>query len=53
MSSGSFRNIFNNIFTNLIYVIYIYKQNLECNNLRGLISHKTQSNQTDPLARIV
>ena len=31
---------------NLIYLIYMYKENLALNNQRWLICHKTQPNQT-------
>ena len=32
----------NYIFTNHIYLIYMYKQDLVYNNLQGLICHKIQ-----------
>ena len=35
----------NSVFTNYIYLIYMYKQNLALNNLQWLICHKTQPNQ--------
>ena len=37
-----------NGFTNHLYLMYLYKQKLELNNLLWLICSKTQSNQTKP-----
>ncbi len=34
-----------NVFTNHIYLIYMYKEHLALNNLQWLICHKTQPNQ--------
>ena len=34
-----------NVFTNHIYLIYMYKEDLALNNLQWLICHKTQQNQ--------
>ena len=45
MSLGSFKNVFNKMFTNHIYLIDMYKQDLALNNLQWLIYHKTQPNQ--------
>ncbi len=45
MSSGSFKNIINKIFTNHINVIDMYKEDLALINLKWLICHKTQPNQ--------
>ena len=39
-----------NVFTNHIYLIYMYEQELALNNLQGLICHKTQTNQTITLS---
>ena len=33
------------MFTNHIYLIYMYKEDLALNNLQWLICHKTQQNQ--------
>ena len=44
MSSGSFKNVISKIFTNHMYLIYMYKQNLAENNLQLLICHKTKLN---------
>ena len=37
-----------NVITNDIYLIYMYKQDLALNNLQWLICHKTKPNQTKP-----
>ena len=43
MSSGLFKMLASNYsYTNNIYIIYVYKQDLTLNNLQGLICHKTQ-----------
>ena len=34
MSSGSFTNVINKIFTNHIYLLYMYKPDLALNNLQ-------------------
>ena len=34
------------MFTNHIYLIYMYKQDLALNNLQWFICHKTEPNQT-------
>ena len=44
-SSDSFNNVINKMFTNHIYLIYMYKEDLALNNLQWLICHKTQPNQ--------
>ena len=36
------------MFTNYMYLIYMYKQDLTLNNLQGLICHKTKTNQIKP-----
>ena len=36
----------NYLFTNDIYLIYMYNQDLTLKDLQGLICHKTQPNQT-------
>ena len=45
ISLGSFKNVINKLFTNHIYLIYMYKEYLALNNLQWLICHKTQPNQ--------
>ena len=40
----SFKNVIKNVFTNPIYLIYMYKEDLALNNLQWLICHKTQPN---------
>ena len=43
------KNVINKMCLQIIYIyiyIYIYKEDLALNNLRGLICHKTQPNQT-------
>ena len=42
MSLGSFKNVIYKMFTNHIYLIYLYKHDLALNNLQVLICHKTQ-----------
>ena len=44
MSSGPFKNVINKICLQIIYLIYMYKEDLALNNLR-LICYKTQPNQ--------
>ena len=39
------KNVINKLFTNPIYLIYIYKEDLALNNPQWLICHKTQPNQ--------
>ena len=34
-----------NMFTNHVYLIYMYKKNLALNNLQCLICHKSKANQ--------
>ena len=40
------------MFTNHIYLIYMYKQDLVLNDLQLLRCHKTQPNQTKPIFSI-
>ena len=47
MSSGSFENFFNKMFTNHICLIYIYKKDLALNNQKWLVCHKTKPNQAE------
>ena len=43
MSSGLFKNCYlQTIHLQIIYLVYMYKQDLVSNNLHGLICHKTQ-----------
>ena len=44
MNSGSFENAINKMFTNYIYLIYMYKEDLALDNLQVLICHRTQPN---------
>ena len=46
MSLDSFRNIIDRMCLQIIYDIYMYKQDLASNNLQWLICHKTKPNQT-------
>ena len=39
---------YNQMKPNLIYLIYMYKEDLSLKNLQGLIYHKTKPNQTKP-----
>ena len=45
MSSGSFKNVIQKMFTNDVYLIYMYKQDMALNNLQWLICHKTGPTQ--------
>ena len=45
MSSGSFENIIYKMCLEVTYLIYMYKKDVELNNLKWLICHKTQRNQ--------
>ena len=42
MNSGLFKNVINKMCLQLIYLIYMYKQDLVLNNLQWLICHKIQ-----------
>ena len=44
MNSGSFKNI-SKMCLQIIYQIYMYKEDLILNNIQGWIYHKTQPNQ--------
>ena len=46
MSSGSFTNIIYQMLLRIIYLIYIYKENLALNNQQLLICNKIKSIQT-------
>ena len=47
MSSDSFKNItYKLLFTNHIYLIYMYKEDLALNNQQGLICHKNPTQPT-------
>ena len=49
MSSGSFKKWnLQNVFTNHIYLIYMYKLDLAINNLQRLICHKTNHRESPP-----
>ena len=45
MSLGSFKNVINKMYLQIIYLIYMYKEELVLNNLQWSICHKTQPNQ--------
>ena len=45
ISTGSFKNVINKMFTTHMYLIYMYKEDMALNNLQCLICHKTQPNQ--------
>ena len=45
MSSDSFKNVINKMSLQIIYLIYMYKEDLALTNLLWLICHKTQTNQ--------
>ena len=40
MSKGSFKNVIYKMFANHIYLIHMYKEDLELNNQQVLICHK-------------
>ena len=42
MSKGSFKNVIYKMYLEIIYLIYMYKQDLALNNLQWLICHKTK-----------
>ena len=44
MSSGLFRNVIYKMCLQIIYSIYMFKEDLALNNLQWLICHKTQPN---------
>ena len=44
MSLGGFQQ---NVFTNHLYLIYMYKEDLSLDNLQWLVGHKTKPNQTN------
>ena len=48
MSSGSFKTVIFKMCLEIIYLIYIYKEDLALNNLQWLTCHKTKRNQTKP-----
>ena len=41
-SSGSYKNIIYKMYLQIIYLIYMYKEDLALNNLQWLICHKTK-----------
>ena len=45
-SSGSLKIVIDKMFTNHIYLIYMYKEDLTLNNLQWLMCHKTQTIRT-------
>ena len=45
MISDSFKNVTNKMCLQIIYLIYMNKEDLALNNLQWLICHKTQPNQ--------
>ena len=47
MNWGSFKNVINKISLQIIYLIYMYKEDMALNNLQWMIYHKT--NPTQPL----
>ena len=44
ISSDSFKNVIYQMYLNIIYLIYMYKEDLALNNLKWLIWHKIQPN---------
>ena len=48
MSSGSFKNVINKMCLHIIYLEFLYEEDLALNNLQWLICHKNKPNQTKP-----
>ena len=47
MSSGIFKKSYpQNVFTNHIYLIFVYEEDLALNDLQWFICHKTKQNKT-------
>ena len=46
MSFGSFKNVINKMYLQIIYLIYIYEKNLPLNNLQWFICCKSKPKQT-------
>ena len=46
MTLGSFKNIINKMPLQIIYIIYMNKEDLALNNLQWFICHKTHPNQS-------
>ena len=44
MSLGSFKNVIKKMCLEILYLRYMYKEDLALNNLQWLICHKTQPN---------
>ena len=49
MSSGSFKNVINKMCLEIIYLIYLYKNDLTLNDLQWLICSKIKPSQTPKL----
>ena len=45
MSTGSFENVTGRMCLEIIYLIYMHKEDLALNNQQELIGHKTNPNQ--------
>ena len=45
MNPGLFEKVIYKMCSQIIYLIYMYKEDLALNNLQWLICHKTQPNQ--------
>ena len=44
MNSGLFKNVIYKMYLEILYLIYMYKNDLALNDLEGLICHKTKPN---------
>ena len=44
-SSGSFKNLIYKMYLQIIYLVYMYKEDLALNNQQLLICHKTKPNR--------
>ena len=45
MGSDSFKNVIDKMCLEIMYIIYMYKEDLALNNLQWLICHKAKPNQ--------
>ena len=45
MNSSTFKNVIYKMSIEIIFFVYMYKEDLALNNLQWLICHKTQPNQ--------
>ena len=53
MSSDLFKNVINKMYLQIIYIQYVYKQDLALNNLQWLICHKMKTNSNQMVQEIL